>query len=435
MQFPMTYRETLDFLFSQLPMYHRIGAPAYKADLANTVELCRLLGNPERSFPSVHIAGTNGKGSVSHMIASVLQETGLKVGLYTSPHLRDFRERIRVNGTMIPKMKVVSFVHEHVENFKRIQPSFFEMTVALAFDYFREEEIDIGVIEVGMGGRLDSTNVITPLLSVITNISFDHKQFLGNTLRQIAGEKAGIIKDGIPVVIGETRRETSPVFLQHAKAHGSRIIFADKIFRSRISDPPQGKQDFLCLDIFRENKIFFNKLLSPLQGFYQHKNIVTVIACMEELRKTGIKSEKKEIVNGIRHVIRNTHLTGRWQMLKKSPLTICDTCHNPAGIRYAMNQIGKIKHKRLHFVFGVVNDKETAPIFRLLPNDAIYYFCKPDIPRGLDAAELKKRAVQKGLKGKVYPSVGEALKAAQDAAGPEDLVFVGGSSFIVAEVV
>ena len=343
----MTYQETLNYLLSQLPMYHRIGFAAYKADLDNTIKLCNLLGNPQDNFKSVHVAGTNGKGSVSHMLASILQEKGLKVGLYTSPHLKDFRERIRVNGMMIPKRYVSRFIQDHKNEFEQLQVSFFEMTVGLAFQYFREEKVDIAVVEAGLGGRLDSTNILTPLLSVITNISFDHMQFLGDTLEKIAMEKAGIIKPGVPVIIGETQDEVSKVFIEKAKLTGSEIIFADAIFsagswqsavcslqsvdNSRIST--KGIYHSLILSILKEGHSYMSEVISPLSGNYQKKNIVTVISACQVLEKLGIIINEDHIRNGIRNVIRNTGLKGRWQVLSRNPLTICDTGHNEGGLK------------------------------------------------------------------------------------------------------
>jgi len=431
----MNYQQTLDYLFSMLPMYQRIGAAAYKADLTNTVELCRILDNPQDSFRSIHITGTNGKGSVSHLIASILQDSGLKVGLYTSPHLKDFRERIRVNGKMIPKIKVTGFVKEHLRDFEAIQPSFFEMTVGLAFDFFREENIDVGVIEAGLGGRLDSTNILTPVLSIITNVSFDHMQFLGNTLESIAGEKAGIIKKGVPVIIGETQDETSQIFIQQAKKNETPVIFADQHFQCRLADHSFSQKDLLVVDILHEQKPYLAAIESPLAGLYQKKNITTVIAACEQLRSSGVAITEKNIFNGIRNVVKNTGLFGRWQILSHEPLTICDTGHNTGGLKEVIAQIDRTPHHRLHFVFGLVNDKAIDAMLRMLPKDATYYFCKANIPRGMDPGKLKRLAAAEGLQGESYNSVKEALESAQNAAGNDDLVFIGGSTFVVAEVV
>jgi dihydrofolate synthase / folylpolyglutamate synthase len=431
----MTYKQTLDFLFSKLPVYHRIGAAAYKADLNNTIALCNLLGNPQNQFTTIHIAGTNGKGSVSHMLASILQEKGLKTGLYTSPHLKDFRERIRVNGKMIPKGRVTGFVRKYRSDIDRIQPSFFEMTVAMAFDHFHREGIDIAVIETGLGGRLDSTNIINPLLSVITNISYDHMQFLGNTLERIAIEKAGIIKPEIPVVVGETQEEVRQVFLNKSKESGSEILFADTLFHTVRSSGIPANPLSLIADVYRNDKAFISQLTSPLPGNYQLKNITTVMGVCESLNKQGINLEPGQIRKGIERVIINTRLGGRWQVLLRSPLTICDTGHNEAGLKEVLAQISMTPHRKLHFVFGVVNDKEILTILKMLPQHATYYFCKAEIPRALDANELKAAAEKAGLSGNTYPSVKAALDAAQQNAGKDDLVFVGGSTFVVAEVV
>jgi dihydrofolate synthase / folylpolyglutamate synthase len=431
----MTYKTTLEFLFSQLPMYQRIGPSAYKADLENTIELCNLLDNPQNSFRTIHVAGTNGKGSVSHMLASILVESGLRVGLYTSPHLKDFRERIRVNGKMIPKRKVIDFVKRNRPAFENIQPSFFEMTVALAFDHFRDEKIDIGVIEVGLGGKLDSTNVITPVLSVITNISLDHTQFLGNTPEQIAREKAGIIKKGVPVVIGESCMETKDVFLSKAHELNSPISFADEHFICD-EDPLSAKtQEMLRLKVIHDDVPLSKDIHSPLTGIYQKKNIVTVLECCEHLQRNGFGLTTTNIAKGIRNVIRNTWFQGRWQVLSENPMTICDTCHNPGGLTEALAQIRKMNPHKVHFVFGVVNDKDLHSMLPMLPKNAVYYFCKADIPRGMDATELKNLASAEGLKGNAYSSVHEAFQTAKNAAGKKDLVFVGGSIFVVAEVV
>lgn len=431
----MTYKETLDYLYVQMPMYQRIGAAAYKADLNNTLTICDLLGNPQHAFRSVHIAGTNGKGSTSHMLASILQEKGLKTGLYTSPHLTDFRERIRINGIKIPEEKVIRFVEKYKPEFEKIQPSFFEMTVGLAFDHFREEKVDIAIIEVGLGGRLDSTNVITPLLSVITNISFDHMQFLGDTLEKIAKEKAGIIKPGIPVVIGESQEDIRQIFIEKAREEQSEIVFADAEFTAGKSSTWEPDTGMMCIDIFRNNTIYLSNLESPLGGNYQKKNIVTVCAACEVLASRVEPVSADDIRIGILNVIKNTGFAGRWQILSRVPLTICDTGHNEAGLWEVLDQISRTPHENLHFVFGLVNDKEIDNILQMLPKDATYYFCKADIPRGLDSNELRIKAHGYGLTGEAFDSVKKALKAAHQDAGMKDLVFIGGSTFVVAEVV
>lgn len=404
----MNYKETLDFLYSQLPMFQRIGPAAYKADLSNTIRLCGLLGNPEHGFHSVHIAGTNGKGSVSHMLASVLQEAGYKTGLYTSPHLKDFRERIRINGEMVSKAFVVDFINRYKDEFTKIGLSFFEMTVGMAFQYFKEEEVDIAIIETGMGGRLDSTNILWPLLSVITNIGFDHTQFLGNTLEKIAAEKAAIIKKGIPAIIGETQKEIEDVFIKRAKEVETNLSFADQL------DLPEVEPG--------------------LQGSWQKRNTRTAVAALKNLVGLGFDITDEHIRVGVKNTLSNTGLLGRWQTLNEKPQAICDIGHNRDGIREVLNMICHMPHHNLHFVIGLVADKNVDPVLQLLPKDATYYFCKADIPRGLDAEKLKKSAHEYGLIGSVYPSVKEAYQQALKDASENDLVFVGGSTFVVAEI-
>lgn len=413
-------------------MYQRIGGAAYKADLNNTIDLLNMLGNPQHNFKSVHIAGTNGKGSTSHMLASVFQEAGYKTGLYTSPHLRDFRERIRLNGEMIPEENVASFIAEHKEQFEKMELSFFEMTVGMAFDYFAKEKVDIAIVEVGMGGRLDSTNLITPELSVITNIGLDHVKFLGDTMEKIAGEKAGIIKPSIPVVIGETQPETHQVFENKAAECHCPIYFADQIFDcNKIHIESKLVQKF---DIWKNSELYMEAIDIPLMGNYQKKNLTTVICALDLLREKFNLSDD-DIREGIAKVIRNTHLMGRWQILNDDPLTIADTGHNVAGITEVVQQLAELRYNRLHFVLGMVNDKDIDHVLQLLPRNAEYYFCKADIPRGLDANILAEKAFELGLRGMVYESVRHAYQSAVNAAHFGDVVFVGGSNFIVAEVV
>ena len=421
----MNYEETLEFLYSQLPMFQRIGAAAYKANLDNTYALMKILGEPQNKFKSIHIAGTNGKGSTAHMLASIYQETGYKTGLYTSPHLKDFRERIRLNGEMIPKDYVVDFVEKYAEEFSLIAPSFFELTMAMAFRYFADEEVDMVILETGMGGRLDSTNIVIPELSIITNIGMDHMQFLGDTIPKIAEEKAGIIKKEIPVLIGERQIETKAVFAAKANEMNSTIHYAEDLIGLKKLD----KSDELFA-VFNGNKLLFKNLAFPLGGNYQINNLKTVLAAsvLLEIPLDAVKS-------GIEKVLKNTHFAGRWQVLSKSPLTICDTAHNEDGLRYVVKQLEQTPHKILHFVLGVVNDKDIEHILEILPKDAIYYFCKADIPRGLNIVILQTKAKEIGLKGNSYSSVTNALKAAQKSADTDDLVFVGGSIFTVAEVV
>lgn len=405
-----TYQECLDWLFQQLPMYQRVGQAAYKADLNNTLRLMELLDHPERQFKSVHIAGTNGKGSVSHMLAAIFQMAGYKTGLYTSPHLKDFRERIRINGEVIPESKVVAFVEKHQKDFTDIGLSFFEMTVGMAFQYFTDEKVDIAILETGMGGRLDSTNVVTPELSVITNISLDHTQFLGDTKVKIAVEKAGIIKEGVPVVIGERNPETNEVFERIAKERNSEITFAQEVVPWRAVD---------ALD---------------LKGRYQEKNIRTVMAAVKKLAEQGYSLDH-HLEEALQNAKKLTGLRGRWEQLGRNPTIICDTGHNEAGVSMILDQLKTESYRQLHIVWGMVGDKDITTILRMLPKHAIYYFCTPDIPRGKDAEELGREAVRFGLSGKSYSSVDEAFEAAKAHTLADDLIFVGGSTFVVAEVI
>lgn len=432
----MNYQETLNYLYAQLPMFTRVGSSAFKADLTNTLALCELVDNPQNKFKSVHVGGTNGKGSTSHMLAAVLQSAGYKTGLYTSPHLRDFRERIRINGEMIPQQDIVDFVADHKADFETIQPSFFEMTVALAFDHFAKNNVDIAIIEVGLGGRLDSTNVITPLLSVITNIGWDHMNLLGDTLPLIAGEKAGIIKPNTPVIIGEYQKVVAPVFEQKAEQQHAPLTFASERWNIDLKD----KSDkYLTLEAtpkpITDNRQLSTNLQLDLTGSYQLKNVKTVLTTVAQLRKLGFEVNDTHVQTALKNVQGITGLQGRWQTLSTNPLTICDTGHNPEGIQEVLKNIASVKYNHLHFVMGVVNDKDVSKILKMLPQDATYYFCRPDIPRGLDAASLQAQAIEAGLKGEIYSSVKEALAAAKTAAKNGDLVFVGGSTFVVAEVV
>jgi len=405
----MNYKETLDYLFAQLPMYQRVGKAAYKVDLTNTYDLCKLLHNPEDKFKSVHVAGTNGKGSTSHMLASILQEAGYKVGLYTSPHLKDFRERVKINGEMISEEDVISFVQKYRSDFEKMNLSFFEWTVGLAFDYFANEHVDIAIVETGLGGRLDSTNVVTPEISVITNIGIDHTQFLGDTLGKIAIEKAGIIKPNISVIIGETQNETKNVFLNRSEQGNSPIHFADELIK--------------------------NSLQTDLKGVYQQKNVKTCIAVSKSLIDKGWSISDENIEIGLLNVVKNTGLLGRWQTLSENPLTICDTGHNEEGVKELVAQIKKMDYKNLHFVFGAVNDKSIDKVLSLLPKNAQYYFCAAKIPRAMPVSFLMKSAKLVGLNGLGYDSVESALSAAKVNAVSNDLIFIGGSTFIVAEVV
>ncbi|TVR69320.1 MAG: bifunctional folylpolyglutamate synthase/dihydrofolate synthase [Marinilabiliales bacterium] len=436
----MTYKKTLEYLFSQLPMYQRIGKAAYKADLATTLALDEYSGHPHKRFRTVHVAGTNGKGSVSHMLASVLQSAGLKTGLYTSPHLLDFRERIRIDGKPVGKDFVTGFTAGHRKLFERLRPSFFEMTVAMAFEYFAAEKVDVAVIETGMGGRLDSTNIITPLVSVITNIGLDHTEFLGNSLQAIAGEKAGIIKPGIPVVIGEMQPETRDVFITAARQTGSLISFASEEYTCEFATFTTGGLQSLNITSNREarrssggRKADWKNLETDLLGFYQQKNAVTVLKIIDVLREQGLDISREHVYSGLRQVATATGFRGRWQIAGRNPLIVFDTAHNAAGISNVIGQIRATPHRHLHMVLGFVNDKKTGEILRMLPAGATYYLTMASIPRSLDAAELQSKALAAGLSGKAYHTVPDAISAALAAAGPDDLVFVGGSTFVVAD--
>lgn len=442
----MDYQQTLDYLYTQLPMFQRIGAAAYKNNLDNTIAICKLLDNPENKFKSIHVAGTNGKGSTSHLLASILQSAGYKVGLYTSPHLKDFRERIKVNGEMIPQQDVVDFVETYKTDFEKIQPSFFEMTVGLAFDYFVSQQIDIAIIEVGLGGRLDSTNVIHPEVSIITNISFDHTALLGNTLEKIAAEKAGIIKPEIPVIIGETQVEIKNVFIEKAKENNAPLFFADEIYKAVNVHHINNERLLLSMDIekqsdaptFSEEKngeTVYHNLETELLGLYQQKNIPAVLCAIEVINKRGFDISITAIRDGIKNVTQQTGLLGRWQILSQQPLIIADTGHNEAGIKEVLSQIDKTPHDQLHFVLGMVNDKDISTILSLLPKNAKYYFCQANIPRALEVNDLAKQAKMAGLNGEICGSVSNALFFAKKNAQIADLVFVGGSTFTVAEVV
>ncbi|MCK4676785.1 MAG: bifunctional folylpolyglutamate synthase/dihydrofolate synthase [Bacteroidales bacterium] len=414
-------------------MYQRIGSAAYKADLDNTLAICDLLGSPQHNFKSIHVAGTNGKGSVSHFLASILQEAGFKTGLYTSPHLKDFRERIRLNGKMIPEGYVVDFVNMNKAGFDRIRPSFFEMTVGLAFDFFSKAQVDIAVLETGMGGRLDSTNVVNPELSVITNIGYDHMKFLGDTLEKIAKEKAGIIKRNVPVVIGETQEEVREVFTKKARELGAPISFADD--NIRVEWDETGKYSGKKFNNKPRRGDLSTDLEIPLLGQYQVKNVRTAVQAILILNGENFDIDNHQIAKGINNVIQNTGIRGRWEVLCENPLTICDIGHNKDGIIQVVEQLNQTSHNKLHFVFGMVDDKNILDILALLPKDAVYYFCKADIPRGLDEQRLAAAGAGAGLQGKAFNSVNEAFEAAQANAEMRDLVFVGGSTFVVAEVI
>lgn len=444
------YQDTLDYIFSRLPMFQKVGAVAYKKDLTNARALCAHLGDPHSRFPSVHIGGTNGKGSVSHFMAAICQAAGLKVGLYTSPHYKDFRERIKINGRYIPRERVTAFVEKNKAALEAIQPSFFEMSVALAFDYFAQEKVDIAVIEVGLGGRLDSTNVITPLLSVITNISYDHMDILGDTLDKIAFEKAGIIKPGVPVVIGETHPESAPVFLKQAAEMQAPLVFADQWYELRIAasgNEKSGLEEITHYDILWERQTAGGLQLQG-GGPYQPRNLATVLQAWEVLcAQPGFLSILKNkkisaeapalqayVQTGLARLRDLTRFIGRWQIIGRNPTILCDSAHNEAGLRAAFEQISRLPAQRLHIVCGFVADKDLNKALRQFPTQAAYYFAKANIPRGLNAAALRAAAAERGLHGKSYTSVKNALAAAKRAAAKDDLIVVIGSIFVVAEV-
>lgn len=427
----MNYKQTLDYLYGKLPMFTRVGAVAFKKDLHNTIAMCGKLGNPQQKFKTIHVGGTNGKGSTSHMLAAIFQQAGYKTGLYTSPHLKDFRERIRINGVMVSESFVTDFVEQQQDIMEEISPSFFEVTVAMAFSYFAEEQVDIAIIEVGLGGRLDSTNIITPELSVITNISLDHTNILGTTLAEIAMEKAGIIKSGIPVVIGEQQEETTAVFTRKAQETNSQITFADR--ELQITHLIK-KEKYLNADVLLANKPLYQHLESDLNGSYQRKNILTVIQSVLILKEKGYHITDEALYTALKDVKGLTGLQGRWQTLQENPLIICDTGHNIAGITEVMQNISDTPHDQLHMVIGMVKDKDISGVLALLPKDAHYYFCQPELERALPAAELAEEAKKYHLIGDVFPTVQFAFHAAKDNADSNDLVFVGGSTFVVAEV-
>jgi dihydrofolate synthase/folylpolyglutamate synthase len=427
----MNYEETLDYLFNALPMFQRVGASAYKADLTNTIALCTHLGNPQNKFKSIHVAGTNGKGSTSHSLASVFQAAGYKTGLYTSPHLKSFTERIRINGDEINKEDVVEFVDSHKDFLDQLQPSFFEMTVGLAFWYFAKEKVDMAIIEVGMGGRLDSTNVIFPELCVITNIGFDHTQFLGNTLPLIAGEKAGIIKQGVPVVVSHTQQEIQSVFLQKAASMQANLVFADQEWEVNRTQNPDVSQ-LARFQVKGRSDTF--DLEFGLRGDYQRYNLPGILEAVEQMRKQGWNLSKEALQLGLANVSEQTGLKGRWQILQTQPLTIADTGHNEAGILEVVNQLKKYSYSQLWMVIGMVNDKDISKVLDLLPREASYIFCQASIPRAMDADLLASKALEKGLKGEVISKVTDAIEFARKNAGADDLIFIGGSTFVVAEI-
>mgnify|MGYP000862611012 CR=1 FL=1 len=426
----MTYAETLDYLYLKLPMFSRIGEAAIKKDLTNTISLCNFLGNPQQKIKTIHIAGTNGKGSTAHILASVLQEAGYKTGLYTSPHILDFRERIKINGKMCPEKFVVQFTEKIKPKIEEIQPSFFEITVAMAFDYFAKKKVDIAIIETGLGGRLDSTNIIHPVLSVITNISYDHQYLLGNTLAEIALEKAGIIKFESPVIIGRHQAETDEIFIQKAKDKQAHLEFAEDSItqiKSALTDR------FLFVDAKMGDTPV--NICSDLNATYQTENIRTALAAIHLLQTKKILEIKgKAIQLGFSNVRKNTHLLGRWQWIAKHPKIVVDVGHNEDGIRKIKEQLKTERYRKLHIIYGAVKDKEVENILELLPKNAIYYFTEPQMPRKLDAQQLHEKALQHGLQGSVYPHPKDALGVAKSQANEEDLILIMGSFFVVSEI-
>jgi dihydrofolate synthase/folylpolyglutamate synthase len=434
----MTYKSAIEFLYLQAPMFQQVGKKGYKTGLENTKLLDKYFGFPHCKFRTIHVGGTNGKGSISHLLAAVLQCAGYKVGLYTSPHLKDFRERIRVNGKMISKQKISAFISHNQQLIQNISPSFFEITTVLAFKYFAEQNVDFAVVEVGLGGRLDCTNIISPILSIITNISLDHTDILGDTIEKIAEEKAGIIKPKTPIIIGETHQSTQNIFIEKARENVAEIVFADQFFA--LASLYIGDQVQRITPSSRESKARAlittkSKLLKcELKGIYQQKNLKTLLASVEKLREIGVKIPIKALKNGLEHVIELTGLQGRWQIIGKKPTVVCDTGHNEGGISLIVEQLNTQTFNRLHIVFGMVSDKKIDSILALLPKNAIYYFTKAKLPRALNELILQQQAITFGLHGNTYSSVKQALNAAKKAAAKDDFIYIGGSTFVVAEV-
>jgi dihydrofolate synthase / folylpolyglutamate synthase len=425
-----SYQEAIDYLYRNLPMFQRVGKIAFKPDLKNTEELCRLLDHPERKFKSIHVGGTNGKGSTSHMLASILQSSGYTAGLYTSPHLKDFTERIRVNGEPVEKEYVLAFVNRMHEHIQAIKPSFFEITVAMAFDYFVQKKVDVAVVEVGLGGRLDSTNVINPIFSLITNIGWDHKDILGDTLQKIAWEKAGIIKGKTPVIVSERQENVQDVFISRASELGAPIEFSSDSYEA-VQSKSGNRTAYL---IRKSGEILVEGIELPLEGTYQEKNIAGVFSAVDLLKKKGFKIDEDQIRHGLANVISQTKLKGRWQKLGDRPMIVCDTGHNIDGVEAVLRQVRQQEFSRLHIVWGMVRDKDIADILNILPKDALYYFCNARIPRAMDAGELAIKAGEAGLKGLVVPDVNQAIQKALSQASADDFILVGGSTFVVGEI-
>ena len=425
------YQATLDYLFKQLPMFQRVGPKAFKKDLSNTLALAEITGQPQLQFPAIHIAGTNGKGSTAHLLSAVLQAAGYKTGLYTSPHYSDFRERIKINGEYISKEAVINFVAQYKTAYAPVKPSFFEITVAMAFHYFAAQNVDIAVIETGLGGRLDSTNILNPILSIITNISYDHQNFLGDTLELIAGEKAGIIKTNTPVVIGETHPETKSVFQNKAKAENAPIHFADQHYTATLI---KSDLQYSYYQIEKDGTLILDQLKVNLHGDYQSKNIQTALHALATIQES-YPIEEHTLRQGLEQLKTLTQFKGRWQVLGENPTILCDSGHNLAGIKAIVQQLGQLEYQQLHFVLGMVNDKDISKILAILPKQATYYFAKANIPRGLEADMLQEQAKAQQLYGNSYKSVQEAFMAAKQQASAEDLIFIGGSIFTVAEII
>ena len=429
--FPIkSFKSALSYIFAKLPMYHRVGQVAYKKDLTNTIRLCDAAGNPQDKIKTIHIAGTNGKGTTTHIIAGGLQSQGYKVGVYTSPHYKDFRERIKINGQYITSKFIVNFLNKHHETIELVDPSFFEVTVAMAFAYFESENVDFAIIETGLGGRLDSTNIINPLLSVITNISYDHQNLLGDTLQAIAGEKAGIIKEKVTILIGERQSEVEKVFIDKAKTMSAPITFAEDNLKLTLLHSANGTKEY---QVIYQDEIWLESLKTSLSGPFQEKNLVTGLCALKMLSKQ-IKINDAQLMHFFPDLIQKTAYMGRWQVLGQRPLIIADSAHNEGGLKLVINELTTIKKTHLHIVMGFVNDKDLSKVLALFPTNATYYFAKANIPRGLEANNLKSIAKDYLLHGKSYTSVKKAFAAARIKAQPEDLIFVGGSIFVVAEV-
>ena len=429
--FPIkSYKSALSYIFAKLPMYHRVGQVAYKKDLTNTIQLCEAAGNPQDKIKTIHIAGTNGKGTTTHIIAGGLQSQGYKVGVYTSPHYKDFRERIKINGQYITSKFIVNFLNKHHETIELVDPSFFEVTVAMAFAYFESEKVDFAIIETGLGGRLDSTNIINPLLSVITNISYDHQNLLGDTLQAIAGEKAGIIKEKVPILIGERQSEVEQVFIDKAKTMSAPITFAEDNLKLTLLQSANGTKEYQAK---YQDEIWLKSLKTTISGPFQDKNLVTGLCALKMLSKQ-IEINDAQLMHFFPDLIQKTAYMGRWQVLGQRPLIIADSAHNEGGLKLVINELTTIKKVHLHIVMGFVNDKDLSKVLALFPMNATYYFAKANIPRGLEASALQTTAKEFQLIGKSYTSVNKAFAAAHKKAQPEDLIFVGGSIFVVAEV-